>query len=200
MGNDQSMNVLSVGTFKQNFGSRKILPLPKITCLLNISSLNKCKLQVPFMEDKVYVMDKPSNLVGLLNKSPYVTYQSTNANVFVVIDVDSESLKSHSRLGHIGQDEMTCLGKNGILAPLTKVNLLTCEPCLAKKYARKTYGKVKRASAPLDIIHSDICGSLSVKARTDKTYFNTFTDDYTSYNHVYLISNKSNTLRCFEMY
>lgn len=32
------------------------------------------------------------------------------------------------------------------------------------------------------------------------SYFITFIDDYTRYDHVYLISNKSDALRCFEIY
>ena len=80
------------------------------------------------------------------------------------------------------------------------MNLPTCEPCLAGKATRKSFGKAHRASAPLDLIHSDICGPLNVRNRTNKPYFITFIDDYSRYGHIYLISHKSEALRCFEAY
>uniref|UniRef100_A0A2N9GHN6 Uncharacterized protein n=1 Tax=Fagus sylvatica TaxID=28930 RepID=A0A2N9GHN6_FAGSY len=45
------------------------------------------------------------------------------------------------QLGHIGQDRMTRLAREGLLGPLAKVNLPTCEHCLAGKSTRKPFGK-----------------------------------------------------------
>src|SRR4051812_28222504 len=55
-------------------------------------------------------------------------------------------------------------------------------------------------SAPLDLIHSNICGPMSARNRTNTPYFITFIDDYSRYNHIYLISHKSEALKCFETY
>ena len=46
------------------------------------------------------------------------------------------------RLGHIGQDRMTRLVREGMLGSLTNVNLPVCEPCLAGKVVKKPFGKV----------------------------------------------------------
>src|SRR3954465_7663557 len=113
---------------------------------------------------------------------------------------ESESIKWHNRLGHIGQDRSSRLVKNNLLGSLTKVNLPTCEPFLAGKATKKSFGKAHRASAPLDLIHSDICRPLNMRNRTNKPYFITFIDDYSRYGHIYLISHKSKALRCFEAY
>src|SRR3954469_14264633 len=80
------------------------------------------------------------------------------------------------------------------------MNLPTCEPCLASKATRKSFGKAHRASAPLDLIHSDIYGRLNVRNHTNKPYFITFIDDFFHYGHIYLILHKSEALRCFEAY
>ena len=66
-----------------------------------------------------------------------------------------------------------------------------CEHCLAGKATRLPFGKAKRASSPLQIIHSDICGPINVRARHGGNYFITFIDDFTLIGHVYLISHKS---------
>ena len=62
---------------------------------------------------------------------------------------------------------------------------------------RKPFGKRTRAEFPLQLINSDICGPLNVKARRGVVYFITFIDDFTRYGYVYLISHKFQALNCF---
>ncbi|KAK2973548.1 hypothetical protein RJ640_010603 [Escallonia rubra] len=51
---------------------------------------------------------------------------------YVVNDnIMNDSTTWHARLGHIGQDRMTRLAREGFLGPLAKVNLQSCEACLA---------------------------------------------------------------------
>jgi hypothetical protein len=101
-------------------------------------------------------------------------------------------------LGHIGQDRITRLAREGLLGPLTKVNLPICEHCLAGKSTRKLFGKGIRATVPLELIHSDVCGPMNVRARHEASYFITFIDDFTRYGHVYLVSHKLEALDCFK--
>jgi hypothetical protein len=113
---------------------------------------------------------------------------------------DHDEMNWHARMGHIGQDRMTRLTREGLLSPLTKVNLPTCEHCLAGKSTRKPFGKGIRATVPLELIHSDVCGLMNVKARHGASYFITFIDDFTRYGHVYLVSHKSEALDCFRRF
>ena len=106
----------------------------------------------------------------------------------------------HARLGHIGQQRMNILTREGLLENLTKVDLSTCEHCLAGKTARKPFGKAIRAEIPLQLIHSDICGPMNVRARHGAVYFITFIDDFTRYGYVFLISHKSEALDCFKKF
>ena len=55
----------------------------------------------------------------------------------------------HARLGNIGQQRMDRLEKEGLLGQIEKVNLSTCENCLAGKMARKPFGKGTRVELPL---------------------------------------------------
>ena len=59
-------------------------------------------------------------------------------------------------------------------------------------------GKGERSKEPLQIVHSDICGPLSVQARGGYGYFFTFIDDYSRYGYVYLMHNKSETFGKFK--
>ena len=58
------------------------------------------------------------------------TYDSSFA---LLTQNDYDEMNWHPRLGHIGQDKMTRLTREGLLGPLTKVNLPTYEHCLAGK-------------------------------------------------------------------
>ena len=44
----------------------------------------------------------------------------------------------HARLGHIGQERMNRLARDGLFGPITKVELSTCEYCLQGKATKKT--------------------------------------------------------------
>ena len=55
-----------------------------------------------------------------------------------------------------------------------------------------------RAKEPLELIHSDVCGPINVKARGGYEYFITFIDDYSRYGYVYLMQRKSETFEKFK--
>ena len=57
-----------------------------------------------------------------------------------------------------------------------------------------------KVTSKLQLIHSNICGSMNVKARHGANYFITFVDDFSHFGHVYLISHKSGALDCFTQF
>ncbi len=61
-------------------------------------------------------------------------------------------------------------------------------------------GKGIRANQPLELIHSDVCGPMNVRARGGYEYFVTFIDDYSRYGYVYLMHHKSDTFEKFKEY
>ena len=79
----------------------------------------------------------------------------------------------------------------------SKVKLPIYEHCLARKAIRLSFGKAKKVTSKLQLIHSNICGVMNVRARHGANYFITFIDDFTHFDHVYLISYKSEALDCF---
>ncbi|KAK8652409.1 hypothetical protein V6N13_061427 [Hibiscus sabdariffa] len=59
-------------------------------------------------------------------------------------------------------------------------------------------GKSERASDLLGLIHSDVCGPMNTQARGGFHYFITFTDDFSRYGYIYLMSHKSEALENFK--
>jgi len=127
-----------------------------------------------------------------------------DASIYVVqnssIINDSNIITWHTRLGYIRQDQLHRLVRAGLLGSLTKEELPVCEHCLARKATRLPFGKAKKASSPLQLIYSGICGLMNVRARHEGNYFITFIDDFTRFGHVYVISHKSEALDCFIRY
>ncbi|KAA0053519.1 retrovirus-related pol polyprotein from transposon tnt 1-94 [Cucumis melo var. makuwa] len=65
---------------------------------------------------------------------------------------------------------------------------------------RSFTGKGLRAKTPLELVYSNLCGPMNVKARGGYKYFILFIDDYSRYGHVYLIQNKSDSFEKFKEY
>ena len=57
---------------------------------------------------------------------------------------------------------------------------------------------MERASDLLEIIHTDVCGPMSIEARGGYLYFLTFTDDLSRYVYIYLMKHKSETFERFK--
>ena len=94
----------------------------------------------------------------------------------------------HYRLGHTGIKRIKKLHTNGLLESLDYESFETCEPCLMGKMTKTPFsGTLERASDLLEIIHTDLCGPLSIEARGGYRYFLTFTDDLSRYGYIYLI-------------
>jgi hypothetical protein len=58
--------------------------------------------------------------------------------------------------------------------------------------------KNKRSKDLLGLVHSDVCGPMSISARDRSRYFVIFTDDFSRYGYVYLMRHKSESFEKFK--
>ena len=92
------------------------------------------------------------------------------------VDNDSATYLWHCRLGHISVKRMKKLHKDGLLESLDYESFDACEPCLTSKMTKTLFSRtMERASDLLEIMHTDVCGPMSMKARGKYHYFLTFT-------------------------
>lgn len=69
---------------------------------------------------------------------------------------------------------------------------MLCENCILGKMTRQPFhNKGQRASKPLELVHSDVCGPINSPTWDNYKYYVTFIDDYTHFVMVYLIKEKS---------
>jgi GAG-pre-integrase domain len=93
----------------------------------------------------------------------------------------------HKCLGHIFIKKIEQFVSNDILQPLDFKNLNECVNYIKGKQTNKRKYDVKRYNDILELIHIDICDPFSKATRNDHRYFITFIDDYSRYDHIYLI-------------
>ena len=107
------------------------------------------------------------------------------------VNNDSGTYLWHCRLGHIGK-RMKKIHADGFLESLDYESFDACESCLMGKMTKTSFsGTMERATDLLEIIHTDVCGSMNIEARGGYRYFLTFTDDLSRYGYIYLMKHKS---------
>ncbi|KAL0293215.1 UNVERIFIED_CONTAM: Transposon Ty2-OR2 Gag-Pol polyprotein [Sesamum radiatum] len=107
----------------------------------------------------------------------------------------------HARLGHISKDRIRRLVDTKSLEIDDLDHLPTCESCLKGKMTKKPFvGQSAIAKGLLDLVHTDVCGPLSIPAKRGFSYFITFTDDHSRYGYVYLMWYKSEAFGRFKEY
>ncbi|KAF7144421.1 hypothetical protein RHSIM_Rhsim04G0200400 [Rhododendron simsii] len=75
-----------------------------------------------------------------------------------------------------------------------------CESCILGKQHRNNFGKQVdwRASMPLELVHTDVCGPLKPISNCQNRYFLTFIDDYSRNTWVYFLKLKSKVFEKFK--
>jgi hypothetical protein len=107
----------------------------------------------------------------------------------------------HCRHGHIGKKRMQRLHKDRVLLSFDFESFDTYEASLMGEITKTPFmAHPERVSDLLEIIHSDVCESISTQACGGYFYFITFTDDLSRYGYIYLMKYKSETFENFKKY
>jgi hypothetical protein len=104
----------------------------------------------------------------------------------------------HQRFGHLNYADIRKLSSTLDDLNISSQELdqdhdhFLCIPCLEGK-ATRTYkkGPVRRATKPLELIHSDTCGPFPTQSITGSKYFIIFTDDYSRFTWIFFLKTKS---------
>jgi len=110
----------------------------------------------------------------------------------------SPALDWHAKMGHLGKNNMLKLVKMAEGINLTEKDILSmcdkdnCDVCLRAKLTRTRFGKEReRAKRKLEIIHTDLCGPIEPDTWDNKRYIATFTDGFSGFLMVSLLTYKS---------
>ena len=213
VGNGARVAAVSVGTY--------VLGLPSgLELYLNncyyVPSLSKNIISISVLDTEGFTFVIKNNCITF-SYDDLVYGQATSIGGIYILDtssdifqIESKKLKTgdpdqtylwHCRLGHINDKRIKRLVSTGILKPFDYESYGTCESCLLGKMTRAPFtGKGARASDILGLIHTDVCGPMSIAARGGYNYFITFTDDLSRYGYVYLMRYKSEAFEKFKLF
>ena len=94
---------------------------------------------------------------------------------------------------------MKKLHADGLLESLDYESFDAYEPCLMGNMTKTPFSRtMERATDLLEIIHTDVCGPMSVDARGGYCYFLTITDDLSRYGYIYLMKDEFETFEKFK--
>ncbi|GAB2281771.1 hypothetical protein Dimus_039493 [Dionaea muscipula] len=102
--------------------------------------------------------------------------------------ISSTAFQLHCRHGH-----PTLSSLKRLWPEVQSVSELFCESCQLAKHHRVPYmSRVnQRASAPFELVHSDVWGPCPVESKLGFSYFVSFVDDYSRMTWLYLMTNHS---------
>lgn len=103
---------------------------------------------------------------------------------FTAMHVDySESDLWHKRMGHFNLKALKYASQNQLVTDLPSVINCNnvCEECQLRMMNRQPFPKEQtwRATLKLELMHTDICGSMRTTSVSDNKYFILFIDDFT---------------------
>lgn len=164
--------------------------------LLSVSQIVKRDNDVLFTKHGCTITNKNGKVIatGSLQNDLFKLNTVASSDAAHLSISDGNAQLWHRRLGHISVSKMQFL-KN---ASNFKLN---CVVCAEGKHSRAPFPSVgTRAKHLLELIHSDVCGPMSVNSLGGARFYVTFIDDYSRFTKVYIIKNKNQVFDCFLEY
>lgn len=206
--NNETIEIKNVGSVDECIilnGQKSVIRIDDVHCipdicanLLSVSKLVKKNYEVIFNAAGAKIYDEKKKLIAtasMVNDLFKLDTGTENVHVAFV----SEAILWHKRLGHVSVSNMNFLKKSvkGIEIPPS----MPCEVCTQGKQTRLPFkNNGTRAVSLLQIVHSDVCGPMSVSSIGGAKYYVSFIDDFSRKYFVYIIKQKSQVFECFQKF
>lgn len=203
---------LRVGERRIKSTVNEVLYVPELQYnLFSIRRVGKLGMRITFERDQVKIVRNDEVVaVGSVAGKLYVLnamVKRGHVNEALVSSSLSQYELWHRRFGHIGKSGLRKLVRDDMVKGVTLkseafVGGEVCEPCMMGKHARQPFDDVPlpRSKRPLELVHSDVCGAFTPAAWNGKRFFVTFTDDFTHFCAVYLLTTKDEVFEAFQQY
>ncbi|CAL8122065.1 unnamed protein product [Prunus armeniaca] len=127
--------------------------------------------------------------------------QTTNLSCFVGIEKGISKLW-HDTYGHMNYASLKLLSSKEMVDALPQIDHIddVCEECQLGKRHRNSFPAHSswRAKKPLELVHSYLCGQMSVTSHGGNKYFISFIDDFSRKVWVYFLKEKSEAFQAFK--
>lgn len=172
--------------------------------LLSVSSVTNNGYTVTFRKNGATINQKDGSVVLTATKRNqlYVVNEKREYAAFASEKDEIELLKWHQRYGHLNIKDLKAT-KNGDMVYgmkfTSKTNQIDCEVCAkCKIHIRPFKPSSTREKRILGLVHSDICGPMSIESIGGAKYFVTFIDDCSRYTE--MLRSRSDVLQAFKDY
>ncbi|MCO5592489.1 hypothetical protein L7F22_046492 [Adiantum nelumboides] len=181
--------------------------------LLSVSSLAKNGLRIIFEDDRCIVRDRENGYslitTGTLENRLFVLNHYEKQIQACIAETKTQAMQDaelwHARFGHVGYGSLMTLQRHNMVHDLSLLEMPprhVCEGCVLGKmhrFAISQNGSV-RATRKLQLVHSDVCGSMRTPSMGNSLYFVTFIDDFSRFCWVYPLKAKSDVFAIFQHY
>ena len=185
---------------------RNVLYVPSLGVnLLSVSAILSAGMRVHFTKGgcristsrgKVIVQAVARNNIYSIHAAPQLS-----ESAYSVTAGTSSPLSwvtAHGRMGHLNTRDMQALHNKGMALGIdvpsdgSPADLDHCAGCLAGKSHRAPFPlqASHRATQPLELVHSDVCGHIRENEVSPKRYIITFIDDYSRFTWASITSSK----------
>ena len=100
----------------------------------------------------------------------------------------------HAQFGHLSYSTLQQAHKDGLVdgLPAVGASSTVCQSCLRGKQTRLSFPQeaTHRASKPLELVHSDLCGPMSSESVNDASYMMLIIDDFSRYTWAFFLKSK----------
>lgn len=200
--NNQAMKIIHVGDLNCTLGTDSKVKLTDVhyipdLCvnLLSVSQMVKNKNTVIFDINGVKIFSKENELIAsgpLVENMFKIKVKTSELACSVDSAENNKTILWHKRLAHINFATLKSL-LNINVKPDTQ-----CIICAQGKQARKPFNDSgTRAGQLLELIHTDVCGPMSVRTHAHYRYFVTFIDDFSRKLFVYPMKTKGEVFMRF---
>jgi hypothetical protein len=205
MGDNSSVEVTGKGRIELTNGSfENVLHVPKI--YVNLLSVYQ---MTNFGTGKKFIFTPNSMGIHAMQTNSMVATDEVNHqsrlytfsefiepdSALLLTHVDESSRIWHERFGHLNFRYMQQLSKHKLVDGLPDIHLSkeVCEGCVLAKHPQEKFdkGKSQRASAPLDLIHSDLMGPFPHPSISKARFVLIFVDDFSRFTWIYFLRKKS---------
>ncbi|KAI5352997.1 hypothetical protein L3X38_005889 [Prunus dulcis] len=177
--------------------------------LLSVGQMMEHGYFLIFGDNKAEVYDDSSlsNLVARVdmkgNRSFPLKLQ-TDLHIALTASINQSTLLWHRRMGHLNMQSLKLLQNEDMVFGLPEIKNTNAvrEGCTFGKHCRKAFPKeaTSRASTPLELVHTDVCGPMQTVTKAGNRYFLTFIDDCTRMCWIYFLRCKSEVFTVFKRF
>nr|GEW97861.1 zinc finger, CCHC-type [Tanacetum cinerariifolium] len=175
--------------------------------ILSLGQLTEVGYDVWLHNEYLRVYNKQGTLVLKVQRSSNRLYKmalKVAKSACLAVSLVDDAWTWYARLGHANFYTLEMMGKKRLVTGMPCVThpKLLCNGCVVAKKTRQSFLNEAqwRVSKPLELVHVDLCGSITPQSTGGSRYFLLIVDDWCRYMWVYLLRSKDEALAKFKIF